>query len=178
MAFVGETGPGWVGLRGGLLMGLLCSTSGCPSVTTSGDVIEAGHHGSAGRAGELGDGSLAGELLAAARRLVGLRLLPEVDAGLEAERAAFEAHLAAVAAWRGGLAPGKGEPGELWRGEDGGLAVIEASLGGGRLRVIGPARGDDGVRVRRREVRSGRVLRPVEGTREARVGLAGGGLPR
>jgi len=179
MTVVGERGRGREARRGGVLVGLLLASSGCPSASTPSALHEdAARRWPDGPSGELGDGTLAGELLAAARRLVGLRLLPEVDAGLEAEQAAFEAHLAAVAAWQGRLAPGKGEPGELWRGDDGGLAVIEAPLGGGRLRVIGPAAADEGVRVRRREVRSGRALRAVEGASGARVGLAGGGQPR
>ncbi len=111
---------------------------------------------------ELGDGTVAGELLAGARRLVGLRFGDE-DATLASEQDAFEAHLAAIAVWPGGVAAGRGAPGELWFGPDGRWAVIEASLGGGRWRVIGPVEGEGGVRVRTREVSGGAVRRAVAG---------------
>jgi len=113
-----------------------------------------GFGSAAALAGALGDGTIADELVAGARRLVGLRFGGE-DATLASEQASFEAHLAAVAAWSGGSGPGRGAVGELWVGADGRIAVIDAPLGGGRWRVIGPAEGEDGVRVRQREVSGG-----------------------
>ncbi len=132
-----------------------------PRRPSEGSPTEGLGFGAEGALGEaLGDGSVTGELLAGARRLVGLRF-GDPDATLAAEQTAFEAHLAAVALWSGGLAAGRGERGELWVGPDGSFAVIEAALGGGRWRVIGPADGMDGVRVRLREVSGGVVRRAL-----------------
>ncbi len=112
---------------------------------------------------ELGDGTVAGELVAAARRVLGLRFGGE-DATTASEQAAFEAHLASVALWSGAVVPvsgGRGGRGDLWVSPDGRVAVIIEVLGDRRWRVIGPVDGEDGVRVQLREVSGGSVKRAL-----------------
>jgi len=99
---------------------------------------------------QLGDGSLQSELAAGARRLVGFAF-PDRDTE------SFVDHLQAVALWDGLKRP-VAQPitGDLWFGDSGRVAVVEAPAAGGAYLVIGPQR--DGV-VERYEVRGGRFWR-------------------
>ena len=104
---------------------------------------------------QLGDGTLRGELLAGARRVVGWRFgrdgVAEVDA--------FRLHLQAVAVWDGDtVAVADPMPGDIWRGSGGSFGIVEEVSGGGRFGVITVA--GEGA-VARREVVGGRFERGV-----------------
>jgi hypothetical protein len=114
---------------------------------------------SADLAAQLGDGTLAGELLAGARRLIGFSF-----GGQDAAR--FRRHLERVAVWQGALEPiGMPRPGDVWLGPAGTLAVVEGRGESGRWRVIGPS---SGGAVARFEVDGGRFERAVGAESEAR----------